>query len=115
MSKQHRVALARTLCASEKPPNKSQLAKLLGIDRSSLYLKLKRPKLEKALAVQIEHWQEQDDTLGYRKLAVLLKTGKDRVKRVIRTYGLAARRKRKKYFYLGKATQITPHLVRVLE
>jgi hypothetical protein len=32
------------------------MAKLLGIARSSLYLNLKRPKLDKALAVQIESW-----------------------------------------------------------
>ena len=115
MSKQHRVELARTLCAAGKPLNKSQVAKLLGIARSSLYLKPKRPKLDKALAVQIEHWQEQDDTLGHRKLAVLLKTGKNRVKRVMRKYGLAARRKRKKYVYPGKATQTAPNLVRELD
>jgi len=115
MSKQHRVELARTLCASGKPLNKSQLAKLLGIARSSLYLKPKRPKLDRALAVQIEHWHEQDDTLGHRKLAVLLKTSKNRVKRVMRKYGLAARRKRKKYVYPGKATQTAPNLVRELE
>jgi predicted transcriptional regulator len=106
------VELARPLCAAGKPIKKSQLAKLLGIARSSLYLKPKRPKRDKALAVQIEHWQEQDDTLGHRKLAVLLKTGKNRVKRVMHKYGLAARRKRKKYVSAGKATQTAPNLVR---
>ncbi|MFL5705754.1 MAG: transposase [Ktedonobacteraceae bacterium] len=77
VSKQHRVALARTLCASGKPINKSQLVKLLGIARSSLYLKPKRPKLDKALAVEIEHWQEQDDTIGHRKFTVLRKHGQE--------------------------------------
>jgi putative transposase len=108
------VELARTLCAAGKPLNKSQLAKVLGIARSSLYLKPKRPHLDKALAVEIEQWQEQDDTLGHRKLAVLLKTGKNRVKRVMHKYGLAARRKRKKYGYPGKAAQTAPNLVREL-
>lgn len=109
------MELARTLCASGKPINKSQLARLLGVARSSLYLKLKRPRLDKALAVEIEHWHEQDDTLGHRKLAVLLKTGKNRVKRVMHKYGLAARRKRKKYVYPGKAAQTAPNLLRELE
>jgi putative transposase len=108
------VELARTLCAAGKPINKSQLAKVLGIARSSLYLKPKRPHLDKALAVEIEQWQEQNDTLGHRKLAVLLKTGKNRVKRVMHKYGLAARRKRKKYVYPGKAAQTAPNLVREL-
>jgi putative transposase len=108
------VELARTLCAAGKPMNKSQLAKVLGIARSTLYLKPKRPKLDKALAVEIEQWQEHDDTLGHRKLAVLLKTGKNRVKRVMHKYGLAARRKRKKYVYPGKAAQTARSLVREL-
>ncbi len=108
------MELARTLCAAGKPINKSQLAKVLGIARSSLYLKPKRPHLDKALAIEIEQWQEQDDTLGHRKLAVLLKTGKNRVKRVMHKYGMAARRKRKKYVYPGKAAQTAPNLVREL-
>lgn len=103
MSKQQRVELARTLCASDSPVNKSQVARVLGIARGSLYVQTKRPKLDKALAVRIEEAQEKDDTLGHRKLAVLLGTGKNRVKRVMRKYGLAARRKRQKYIYPGKA------------
>jgi putative transposase len=106
------VELARTLCASEGPINKSQLARALGIARSSLYVQLKRPKMDKALAVRIEHWHEQDDTMGHRKLAVLLATGKNRVKRVMHKYGIAARRKKKKYVYPGKAAQIAPNLLR---
>jgi putative transposase len=115
MSKQHRVELARTLCATGTPVNKSQLAKLLGIARSSLYVHPQRPRLDKALAVCIESLQELDDTLGHRKLAILLKTGKNRVKRVMHTYGLAARRKRKTYVYPGKAAQVAPNMVRELE
>jgi putative transposase len=105
------VELARQICASESPINKSQLARTLGIARSSLYVEPKRPLMDKALAVQIETWHETDDTMGHRKLAVLLGTGKNRVKRVMRKYGIAARRKRKKYVYPGKASQIAPNLL----
>jgi putative transposase len=112
MSKQHKVELARTLCASDSPINKSQVASVLGIARSSLYVQGKRPKLDKALAVRIEEAHEKDDTMGHRKLAALLGTGKNRVKRVMRKYGIAARRKRKKYIYPGKATQIAPNKLR---
>jgi hypothetical protein len=44
MSEQHKVELARTRCASDSPINKSQLAQVLGIARSSLYVQCKRPK-----------------------------------------------------------------------
>src|SRR5438132_4453696 len=94
MSKQHKVELARTLCASSSPINKSQLAKALGIARSSLYVQCKRPRADKALAVRIEAAHEKDDTMGHRKLAALLGTGKNRLRRVMHNYGIAARRKR---------------------
>jgi len=94
MSKQQKVELARTLCASGSPINKSQVARVLGIARSSLYLQLKRPKQDKALAVRIEAAHEKDDTMGHRKLVSLLGTGKNRIRRVMHKYGIIARRKR---------------------
>jgi putative transposase len=107
--------LARQVCASGSPINKSQLARLLGIARSSLYVEPKRPKMDKVLAIRIEKLHEQDDTMGHRKLAVMLATGKNRVKRVMHKYGIAARRKRKKYVYPGKASQVAPNLLRLPE
>lgn len=83
--------------------------------RSSLYVQPKRPRMDKALAVRIEELHELDDTMGHRKLAVLLATGKNRVKRVMHKYGIAARRKRKKYVYPGKASQVAPNLLRMPE
>lgn len=68
--------------------------------------------MDKELAVRIEAWHEQDDTMGHRKLAVLLGTGKNRVKRVMHKYGICACRKRKKYVYPGKASQVAPNLLR---
>jgi len=112
MSKQQKVELARTLCASGSPINKSQLARALLIARSSLYVQPRRPQMDKALAVRIEELHEKDDTMGHRKLAILLTTGKNRVKRVMRKYGILARRKRKKYVYAGKASQVVPNLLR---
>ncbi len=112
MSKQQKVELARTLCASGSPINKSQVARVLGIARSSLYLQLKRPKQDKALAVRIEVAHEKDDTMGHRKLAALLGTGKNRIRRVRHKYGITARRKRKKYVYPGKATELAPNKLR---
>ena len=112
LSKAQKVELARTLCASGSPINKSQLARVLGIARSSLYTHPKRPQMDKDLATRIEEWHERDDTMGHCKLAVLLGTGKNRIRRVMHKYGIAARRKRKKYVYPGKATEIAPNKLR---
>jgi putative transposase len=100
------------LCQPNGPYSKSQVARAVGIARSTLYLQGKQAKKDKQVAIAIETWHEQDDTLGHRKLAILLKMGKNRVKRVMRKYGMAARRKRKKYVYPGKASSIVPNLLR---
>jgi len=83
--------------------------------RGSLYLQRKRPLQDKRVAVAIEQWHELDDTLGHRKLAVLLGMGKNRVKRIMHKYGITARRKKKRYVYPGKTDQVVPNLVRELE
>ena len=62
--------------------------------RGTLYLKGKQAGKDKAVATAIAQWYEQDDTMGHRKLAALLKTGRNRVKRVIKKYDIAARRKK---------------------
>ena len=43
---------------------------------------------DKKVATAIEEWHEEDDTMGHRKLAALLKMGKNRVKRVMKKYGI---------------------------
>lgn len=80
--------------------------------RGTLYLKGKQAVKDKQVATAIEQWHEQDDTMGHRKLAALLKTGKNRVKRVMKKYGIAARRKKKRYVYPGKASSIVPNALR---
>lgn len=51
-----------------------------------------------------------DDTLGHKKLAKLLGVGKHKVKRVMKKYGVEARRKKKKYQYHGTASRKYPNL-----
>lgn len=94
------------------PFDKSQVARALEMARGTLYLKGKQAGKDKAVATAIEEWQEQDDTMGHRKLAALLKMGKNRVKRVMKKYGLAARRKKKRYVYPGKASSVVPNRLR---
>jgi putative transposase len=84
----------------------------LDIARGTLYVQGEQAKKDKQVAVAIESWYEKDDTMDHRKLAALLKMGKNRVKRVMKKYGIAARRKRKKYVYPGKASNIVPNVLR---
>ena len=80
--------------------------------RGTLYLQRKQATKDKQVATAIEKWHEQDDTMGHRQLAALLKMGKNRVKRVMKKYGIEARRRKKRYIYPGKASSIVPNLVR---
>lgn len=84
--------IVRSSPGSPKYP-KAVLARTLAISRGSFYLESKIDKKDKALAVEIERYhQEVDDTLGHKKLAILLKTGKNRVLRVMKKYGISPRR-----------------------
>jgi len=108
------VELATPLTAPNRPYSKRQVARALNFARSSYYLPRKQAKKDKAVAVAIQAQQEHDDTLGHRKLAALLHMGKNRIKRVMKKYGLTARRKKKRYVSPGKAAQLAPNLVREL-
>jgi putative transposase len=88
------VELAHQLCRPHGPYAKSRVARALSISRGTLYFKGKQAGKDNAVAVAIERWYEQDDTLGHRKLAALLGTGKNRIKRVMKKYGVTARRKK---------------------
>lgn len=100
------------MCWPHGPYSKSKVARALGIARGTLYLHSKQATKDKQVAVAIEGWHEQDDTLGHRKLASLLKMGKNRVKRVMKKYGIEARRKKKRYIYPGKASSVVSNLLR---
>jgi putative transposase len=107
------VELASQLTSSQGPYSKSQIARAMGFARSSYYWDSRIAPKDRGIATQIEEWQEHDDTLGHRKLAVLLGIGKNRAKRVMHKYGIRVRRHRKKYIYPGRATTIAPNLVRM--
>lgn len=109
------MELAHQLSQPHGPYAKSQVARALGLARGTLYLHSKQAEKDKRVAIAIETWHEQDDTLGHRKLAALLHMGKNRVKRVMKKYGLSARRKKKRYVYPGKASHIAPNLLRSQE
>jgi Transposase and inactivated derivatives len=61
--------------------------------------------------VEIERiWEEEDDTLGHKKLAPLLGTGKNRVLRVMKKYGIKPRKRDKKYHYPGRSDVVFDNL-----
>ena len=109
------MELAHQLSRPNGPYAKSQVARALGVGRATLYWPSVQAVKDKQVAVAILEWHEIDDTLGHRRLAALLRMGKERVRRVMHKYGIVARRKRKKDVYPGKATVLAPNLVRQLE
>jgi len=109
------VELAHQLMVPNGPYSKSQVVRALSFARGSLYLVSKQAIKDKQVAVAIEQWHELDDTLGHRKLAVLLGMGHNRVNRIMHKYGIMARRKKKRYVYPGKTDQVVPNLVKELE
>ncbi len=106
------MEVAHQLCHPNGPYAKSQVACALNLARGTLYLRSKQAVKDKVVAVAIEEWHEHDDTLGHRKLAALLKMGKNRVKRVMRKYGISARRKKKRSISAGKASSVVANLLR---
>lgn len=105
------MELANQLCRPNSPYPKNQVALALGLARGSLYIQRKQAQKDKKVAIAIEAWYEKDDTMGHRKLGKLLHMGKNRVKRVMKKYDIAARRKRRKYVYPGKTKRTVPNLL----
>ena len=90
---------------------KSVIARTLGISRGSLYYQSKMEWKDKLVANEVTRiHDEDDDTLGHKKLSTLLGIGKNRVLRVMRKYALKARKRSKKYVYRGKSSTVQPNL-----
>lgn len=89
----------------------SQLVRTLGFSRGSFYRQSILAVKDKVLSVAIEKiHEEEDDTLGHKKLAPLLGTGKNRVLRVMKKYGIKPRKRDKKYYYPGKSDTVFDNL-----
>lgn len=79
--------------------NKSQLAKTLGISRSSLYYQHLQEEKDWRLKTEIEEVLRIYPSYGYRRIALYLKRNHKSIQRVMQKYGIKAyrRRGRKKY------------------
>ena len=91
--------------------SKKVLSQALGFSRNLFYHQSEIEIKDRVLAFEIEQiHQADDDTLGHRSLASMLKTGKNRVRRVMKKYDIKARRPNKKYWYAGKSDLVHDNL-----
>ncbi len=76
--------------------NKSKLARDLGIARSSLYYTRKRDAIDEEVKRQIEAVMVEHPSYGHKRIALHLKMGHNRIRRVMQKYGLKPYRRRPK-------------------
>ena len=103
--------LRYTHSLSESPCTVSQIVRTLGVSRGSFFRQSILAIKDKRLSVETERiHEEEDDTLGHKKLAPLLGVGKNRVLRIMKKYGIKPRKRNKKYHYPGKSDMIFENL-----
>lgn len=79
---------------SEIIQTKTALAKKLGISRGMLYYTHKRPILDEALKQDILGVMRDNPGYGHKRIAIELKVGKKRVRRVMKKFHLMPKRRR---------------------
>jgi len=98
--------------------NKTKLAKELGVSRSSLYYERKREEIDLELKRQIEAVMVDHKDYGHKRIAIELKMGHNRIRRVMKKYGLKPYRRRAKKWVkkndLRKPAAGIPNLVEPL-
>jgi len=87
--------------------NKTKLASELGVSRSSLYYKRKREEIDLELKRQIESVMVDRKDYGHKRIAIHLKMGHNRIRRIMKKYGLKPYRRRAKK-YIKKKDQGKP-------
>jgi len=79
-----------------KTDNKTALAKKLGISRSMLYYKPKRPEIDLEVKAQIESVLADNPAYGHKRIARELKLNKKRILRVMKKFGIKPYRRKAK-------------------
>lgn len=79
------------------PVTKTELAKQLGVSRSSLYYRHKRPKVDEEIKRQIESVLTDHPSYGHKRIAIELKLNKKRIRRVMRKFGIKPYRRRPRH------------------
>lgn len=78
----------------KKRESKTQLAKDLGVSRSSLYYKAKRESLDEEIKKKIKDVLSKHKSYGHKRIALELKLNKKRILRVMKKYGIKPYRRR---------------------
>ena len=98
--------------------NKTKLAGQLGVSRSSLYYQRKREETDLELKRQIEAVMVDNKDYGHKRIALHLKMGHNRIRRVMKKYDLKPYRRRHKGWLkkkdLGKQPTGIPNLAQPL-
>ena len=81
--------------AATEERNKSALAKELGVSRSSLYYRPKKPDKDEALRREIERVMLKNPGYGSPRVAIALKINEKRAARVMKKFGLRPARRSK--------------------
>lgn len=99
-----KIDMARTL---KTRVNKTKLAADLGVSRQSLYYKRKRSEIDLELKGQIEAVMVDHKDYGHKRVALELKMGHNKIRRVMKKFNLKPYRRRAKR-YLKKKDQGKP-------
>jgi len=73
---------------------KTQLAKDLGVSRSSLYYKSKRDQIDNEVKLQVESVLAEHPAYGHKRIAIELKLNKKRIRRVMKKFNIKPYRRR---------------------
>lgn len=73
---------------------KAALARELGIARSTLYYRQKRPRKDWALKARVEEALHEHPSYGHRRIALALSVNKKRARRVMKLFGIRPYRRR---------------------
>lgn len=97
---------------SQKKLGKSELARSLGVSRSSLYYIAKKEKRDWSLKTRIEEVLREHPSYGSRRLALHLRLNRKRLQRVMRRFGIKSyRRHGRKYLATKKIPVIYTNLL----
>lgn len=81
--------------------NKSELARKLGISRSSLYYESKMDKRDQVVKKQIEEVLISNPFYGHKRIAIELGINRKKILRVMKKYGLSPRKRKGRFVKVG--------------
>lgn len=103
---------------NSSPLTKTELARKLGVPRSSLYYHPKRPAIDQELKQQIESVLTDHPSYGHKRIALELKLNKKRIRRIMKKFNIKPYRRRirkpRKPDDLGKPPAPMPNVTKLL-